>query len=292
MSKNKKPRGAFSEFNQPTETSRPGGKAPPSRPIRWDLVALFLLISIGGSYLVLAFRPKPSAPQFTYQILKRYPHDTNAFTQGLLMQGGFLWESTGRKGKSSFRKIDLEKNEIVKVVPVPDQFFAEGLTFLDGRFFQLTWQEGVCFVYDAEMNKVREFEYEGEGWGLTTDGNYLIMSDGSSVLRFLDPKTFEEEKRVLVRINGRRASVLNELEYVDGKILANVWMQDLVYEIDPETGTVTNQIDLAGLWPISERPQEGVLNGIAFNPATKKLLVTGKLAPEVWEIDVVPIKKR
>jgi glutamine cyclotransferase len=118
------------------------------------------------------------------------------------------------------------------------------------------------------------------------------MSDGSSVLRFLDPQTFEEKKRVLVRINGRRASVLNELEYVDGKIFANVWMQDLVYEIDPETGGVTNQIDLAGLWPISERPREGVLNGIAFDPDSKKLLVTGKLAPEIWEIDVVPIKKR
>lgn len=292
MSKNKKQRSAFSQLNQPTEPARSNVNPGAARPIRWDLIALFLLISIGGSYLVLAFRPKPGAPQFTFKVLKTYPHDSDAFTQGLLMHEGYLWESTGKKGKSSFRKIDLEKGEIIKSVKVDDQFFAEGLAFLDGEFFQLTWKDGVCFVYDSEMNKVREFRYEGEGWGLTTDGTHLILSDGSSVLRFLDPKTFEEKNRLLVRLNGRRAAVLNELEYVDGKIFANVWMQDLIYEIDPATGDVTNQIDLGGLWPAAERPEEGVLNGIAFNPQSQKLLVTGKLASKIWEVDIIPIKKK
>jgi glutaminyl-peptide cyclotransferase len=290
MAKSKHRRTSFRELNEPTDPKKPIPKSASARPIRWDLIALFLLISIGGSYLVMALR-KPMAPQFTYKVLKSYPHDPDAFTQGLMMHDGFLWESTGKKGKSSFRKIDLETGQLLQNVIVDDQYFAEGLAFLNDQFFQLTWQDEVCFVYDKSMKKVREFPYEGEGWGLTTDGVDLIMSDGSSALRFMDPETFKEKRRINVRVNGMRAGVLNELEYVGGKVFANVWMRDVIYEIDPQTGNVDRQIDLSGLWPVAERPEEGVLNGIAFNPKSKKLLVTGKLALKIWEIDVVPVKK-
>lgn len=291
MANSKKKRPSFKELNQPVEQKIQQPSPASARPIRWDLVALFLLISIGGSYLVLALR-KPVAPKFSYEILKTYPHDTDAFTQGLLMHDGFLWESTGKKGKSSFRKVDLDTGKVLESVKVDDRYFAEGLAYLNGQFFQLTWQDEVCFVYDESMKKVREFTYEGEGWGLTTDGVDLIMSDGSSALRFMDPQTFKEKRRVNVRVNGVRAGVLNELEYVGGKVFANLWSRDLnvMYEIDPKTGNVDRQIDLSGLWPLAERPQEGVLNGIAFNPKSKKLMVTGKLAPKIWEIDVVPVK--
>lgn len=290
MAKNKNQRTSANHLNQPTDPKKMSQAAGPTRPIRWDLIALFLLISIGGSYLVLALR-KPVAPQFTYEVLKSYPHDTEAFTQGLLMHDGFLWESTGKKGKSSFRKVDLETGQVLENVKVDDRYFAEGLAYLEGQFFQLTWQDNVCFVYNESMKKVREFPYDGEGWGLTTDGVDLILSDGSSALRFMDSETFKEKRRVNVRVNGVRAGVLNELEYVGGKVFANVWTRDVIYEIDPKTGNVERQIDLSGLWPIAARPAEGVLNGIAFNPKSKKLMVTGKLAPKIWEIDVVPVKK-
>ncbi len=261
-------------------------------PVRWDLIGLFLLISLGGSYLVLFLRTKPTTPQFTYEVLRTFPHDTTAFTQGLLIHDGFLWESTGKKGKSKFRKIILEAGEEIQSVDLDAKYFGEGLAWHNGHFYQITWQEHKCFVYNEQMEKVREFTYEGEGWGLTSDGTHLIMSDGSSILRFFDPETFEEKRRIPVRLGGFRAPVPNELEYIDGKIYANVWMRNLIYVIHPATGEVVHQIDLDGLWPQSERPEEGVLNGIAFNPKTKKILLTGKYAPKIWEIEVVPIKKR
>lgn len=255
--------------------------------MRWDLVAIFLAISIGGTYLAIAMKGNPMPPSYTFEVLNTYPHDNTAFTQGLVMHDGFLWESTGKKGSSSFRKVDLQTGEVLQQVNLDDNYFGEGLAYHDGLFYQLTWKDNVCLVYNEEMELVKKFDFQGEGWGLTSDGRHLILSDGTSALRYIDPETFEEVDRIHVRIGNRRVEVLNELEFVGGKIYANVWTQDYLYEIDPKTGLVTRVIDLAGLWPQRQRPTEGVLNGIAFNPATRKLLVTGKYAPSVWEIDLV-----
>lgn len=294
MSRKSNRRAPFSqgaEIPKPTKPMQPPADSM-RRPIRWELVALFLLISVGGSYLVIAFRSPPARPQFTVKEVVSYPHDKEAFTQGLLHHDGFLWEGTGKKGQSTFRKVELETGKVVESKKLPDDFFGEGLAFHEGKFYQLTWQNGVCLVYNEDMEKINELRYAGEGWGLTSDGTHLIMSDGTSMLRFMDPKTFEEKHRLLVRLRGFRTASLNELEYVGGKIFANVWMQNLIYEIDPKTGEVTKQIDLSGLWPNKERPKEGVLNGIAFNPKTRRMLLTGKYAPKIWEVEVVPIQQR
>jgi glutamine cyclotransferase len=290
----KKNRSSFPPASSVRESSRESRplqstiRAEDKRPMRWDLVAIFLAISIGGTYLAIATKGDKMPPRYSYKVLRTFPHDKTAFTQGLLLHDGFLWESTGRKGSSSFRKVELESGEVLQQVKLGDAYFGEGLAYHNGLFYQLTWRENVCFVYNEDMELVNQFPYEGEGWGLTSNGEHLIMSDGTSALRFLDPDTFQEVRRVNVRIGGRRVEVLNELEFVGPKLYANVWTQDYLYEIDPKTGAVTAIIDLSGLWPQSQRPNEGVLNGIAFNRKTEKLIVTGKYAPSLWEIQIVP----
>ncbi len=282
------PQNSSGSFSEPTAPI----KAMDKRPVRWDMVVLFLVISIGGTFLAIQMKGNQPTERLTFQVLRKFDHDQSAFTQGLVMHDGFLWESTGKKGKSSFRKVELETGKVLQQVDLDDQYFGEGMTWHDGLFYQLTWKENTCFVYDQEMKQVNQFHYEGEGWGLTSDGTHLIMSDGTSALRFLDPETFEEIKKVNVQLRNFRVSELNELEYAGGKIFANVWMQDFIYEIDPQTGNVTRVIDLAGLWPARDRPNEGVLNGIAINPENRKLLVTGKYAPYIWEIEVLPTSNR
>jgi glutamine cyclotransferase len=265
----------------PPVTAVPAGK----RPVRWDLIALFLTIAIGGTYLAIWLRPTNDAPRYTFRVLKTYPHDATAFTQGLVYDSGFLWESTGRYGQSTMRKTDLESGEVLNNVPLDNEYFGEGMTVLDDKFYQLTWKERTCFVYDRDLKVINTFKYSGEGWGLTTDGNYLIFSDGSREIKFLNPETFEQEKSIWVRQpSGAHVGQLNELEYYNGHIYANRYQSDLVYEIDPVTGDVTAIIDLQGLW--TDRPPDGVLNGIAINPKTRKMLVTGKLCPTIFEIDL------
>ncbi len=258
------------------------------RPIRWDLVALFLLISIGGTYMAIAMRPKSDAPRYTFEVIKKYPHDDTAFTQGLLMDDGFLWESTGRNGQSSIRKVDLETGEVLAKSDLADKYFGEGLAVFGDKFYQLTWRNNKAIVYDRDFNRLKELEYEGEGWGLTTNGKDLIFSNGSSELRFLDPETFEVRRSIRVRRGGLRVGQLNELEFFGGKVYANCYQTDFIYEIDPETGDVTAVIDLTGLWPMRERPADGVLNGIAINSETGNMLVTGKLCPTIYEIKLLP----
>jgi len=236
-------------------------------------------------------RPRPSVPRFSYKVFKTYEHDPAAFTQGLLMHDGFLWESTGRNGESSIRKIDLASGEILKQVPLEDECFGEGLVFHDGFFYQLTWKAGKAFVYDLDLNKVKEISYEGEGWGLASNGTDLILSDGSSNLKFLDPETFKVRRQIRVlRADGYPVGRLNELEFVDlqgGRIYANSYGDDLIYEIEQTNGDVTRLIELIGLWPKGERPKDGILNGIAVNPKTDKFLVTGKLCPTIYEVQFV-----
>ena len=258
------------------------------RPIRWDLVVLFLVISIGGTYLAIAMRPKTDAPRYTYELVKTYPHDGTAFTQGLVMDDGFLWESTGRNGESTIRKTNLETGEVLAKSDLDDKYFGEGLAVHGDKFYQLTWKGNKAFVYDRDFNKLKELEFEGQGWGLTSNGKDLIFSDGSSELTFLDPETFEVRRSIRVRRGGLRVGQLNELEFFGGKIYANCYQTDFIYEIDPETGEVTAVIDLTGLWPMRERPADGVLNGIAINPETKNMLVTGKLCPTIFEIKLLP----
>ena len=195
-------------------------------------------------------------PTYTYDVLKVWPHDRGAFTQGLLYLDGALLESTGLNGESSLRKVDLETGNSLKHVDVSPEYFAEGLALFGGKLFQLTWQDHKCFVYDLEtFQKEKEFTYEGEGWGLTTDGHWLIMSDGTDQIRFLDPATFQEKRRITVLAHGQPVNRLNELEYIKGEIFANVWGTDYVVRIDPATGRLLGVIDFTGLLAPEDRDQ-------------------------------------
>lgn len=225
-------------------------------------------------------------PTYTYEVVKVYPHDRGAFTQGLLYLNGILYESTGLNGMSTLRKVNLESGNVLQSIDVPADYFAEGLALQDGKLFQLTWQNNKCFVYDLDtFQKEKEFTYTGEGWGLTTDGQSLIMSDGTDQLRFLEPATFQEKRRITVLTNGRPLARLNELEYVKGEIFANVWTTDFVARIDPATGKLKGVIDFTGLLPPEDRAQNtDVLNGIAYDAAGDRLFVTGKFWPKLFEV--------
>ena len=233
---------------------------------------------------------KPAAdglvPQYGYEIVKTYPHDPDAYTQGLVFNEGKFLESTGRSGKSSLRDVELETGKVLKQVDVPTPYFAEGITLLKGKIYQLTWQHRTGFIYDAtSFNKLGEFKYEGEGWGLTNDGDSLILSDGSNQLRFLDPASFQVRKTISVSDKDIMVSRLNELEFVRGEIYANVWTEDRIARIDAKTGRVVGWIQLAGIMPRSElNDDEAVLNGIAYDQGQDRLFVTGKLWPKLFEI--------
>jgi len=231
------------------------------------------------------------APTDRCTIVKSYPHDPGAFTQGLEYLDGYLYEGTGLNGRSSIRKVQLETGKVLQQRAVAPQYFGEGITVWKTALIQLTWQSGVAFVYDRTTFAPRtEFRYRGEGWGLTHDGSSLIMSDGTSELRFLDPDTFAERRRVKVTEAGKPVVSLNELEYVKGDILANVWQSDLIVRIDPKTGKVISRLDLSGLMTVRERVTSNadVLNGIAYDAAHDRLFVTGKLWPKIFEIRVTP----
>lgn len=230
------------------------------------------------------------AALYTYEVVGAFPHDSRAFTQGLLFHDGKLLESTGLYGQSSLREVDLATGAVLRKWAVPRQYFAEGLALLDGKLFQLTWRENKALVYDLNADpkgflKVAEFTYTGEGWGLTTDGHWLIMSDGTSALRFLNPGTFAVDHTIQVLRNGMSQTNLNELEYVKGEIYANIWMTDWVARIDPASGTVTGMIDFSHLLPAADRTMRtDVLNGIAYDPAADRLFITGKNWPKLFEV--------
>ena len=232
--------------------------------------------------------PNVVVPNYGYQIVNIWPHDSNAFTQGLILVNGKLLESTGQEGRSSLRSVELETGKILKKVDVPEPYFAEGIAVLDGKVYQLTWQHHLGFIYDSQtFQRLGEFNYEGEGWGLTTDGKSLILSDGSSRLRFIDPSGFRVTKTINVLDGKTPVRELNELEFVQGEIYANVWHNDRIATIDPQTGHVTSWIDLTGLIPQDElQNPEAVLNGIAYDQVSNRLFVTGKLWPRLFEIKV------
>lgn len=233
--------------------------------------------------------PPAPVPTYGFQVVRSYPHDPRAFTQGLLVRNGFFYEGTGMPGQSSIRKVKIETGEVLQVKALAEPYFGEGIVEWKGAIVQLTWQHGIGFVYDADTFALRHsFNYRGEGWGLTHDGTRLIMSDGTAQLRFLNPDTLRESGRVTVRDARGPVLKLNELEYVKGEIFANVWGSDRIARIAPETGRVTGWIDLAGLLPASERGNADVLNGIAYDAAADRLFVTGKWWPRVFEIKIVP----
>ena len=228
--------------------------------------------------------PRGAAPVWRHEVVRAYPHDRDAFTQGLVFRDGALFESTGLNGKSSLRLVDLATGRVRRRVPVDRRYFAEGLAAWGPDLVQLTWETGIAFVYDRGTFKLlRTFTYQGEGWGLTDDGHQLVMSDGTSTLRFLDPMTFAVTRRVTVTDGRLAIDRLNELEVVDGLIFANVWLTDRVAIIDPADGHVVGWLDLADLVP-SGASGNAVLNGIAYDSREKRLFVTGKLWPTLYEI--------
>ena len=229
--------------------------------------------------------PAAALPIYGYTVVHSYPHDRDAFTQGLQYVDGVLYEGTGLNGRSSIRKTRFETGEVLQIHNLPEQYFGEGITIWNKELFQLTYQSGVALVYDAQSFALkRSFKYAGEGWGLTHDDNSLIMSDGSEYLRFLDPATFAERRRLRVTAAGKPLKNLNELEWVKGEIFANVWQTDYVARIDPASGRVTSYVDLRGLLTARESAAVDVLNGLAYDAAGDRLFVTGKLWPKVFEI--------
>lgn len=228
-------------------------------------------------------------PIYSYEVIHVWPHLRQAFTQGLTFHDGELLESTGLNGQSSLRKVDLETGHILKLVNVPSPYFAEGLAVLNGKVFQLTWQNQKGFIYDLKSFQLeREFVYEGEGWGLTTNGHQLIMSDGTSQIRFLDPNTLSEIRKITVSAYDQPINRLNELEFIKGEIYANVLRTNYVLRIDPVTGKVVGIIDFTGLLTEEDRSPTGssILNGIAYDATTERLFVTGKEWSKLFEVSL------
>lgn len=234
-------------------------------------------------------RPKPPV-RLDYKVVKEYPHDPDCYTQGLTFDQGKLFESGGQYGQSSLREVDLETGKPVRTHLVPAELFAEGMAIVGDKIYQLTYKEGQCLVYDKNKFEVLEsFRYQGEGWGLTYDGQHLWMSDGSADLRLLDPANFKEIKRVTVTDQGQPVRLLNELEWVDGVLYANIYLTDRIARIDPATGAVTGWLDLAGILDRNDLPAQSraeVLNGIAYEPTRHRLFVTGKYWPTLFEISL------
>ena len=219
------------------------------------------------------------------EVVARYPHDPNAFTQGLLIHDGKFYESTGQYGGSSVRRVQIETGRVEQRRDVDTRYFGEGLERVGDRLFQLTWKENTAFVYDIDnFSEIERFEYDGEGWGLTNDGELLIMSDGTPTLRFIDPADFSVERTVTVTDEGRPQVNLNELEYIDGEVWANIWLEDRIARIDPDDGRIVGWIDMSALYPAAARPNDAVVNGIAWDPESDRIFVTGKLWPAIFEV--------
>ena len=256
---------------------------------RRAVAALLLALAVAaGDSGIRGAAGLAAAPIYGFDVVHSYPHDPEAFTQGLVYRDGFLYESTGLNGRSSLRKVVLATGAVVQRRGVDKKYFAEGLTDFGNRLLQLTWSTNTGFVYDLQtFEPVATFSYPGEGWGLTHDGRRLIMSDGSASLRFLDPATRRELSRVVVRDGTRAIEELNELEFVKGQVYANVWLTDRIAMIDPDSGVVSGWIDLTGLHPRASSGDD-VLNGIAYDAAGDRLFVTGKLWPRLYEIRLRP----
>ncbi len=254
----------------------------------WPWVATAALCAVGlAAALVPGKKPQASA-SVSYRLAARHPHDPAAFTQGLVYLDGSLYESTGQYGESMLRMVEIATGRVLRKKALGREYFAEGLAERAGRLYQLTWREKTGFIYETrDFSRVGSFAYEGEGWGLAHDGRSLVMSDGSSTLAFLDPKTLKAVRRLPVLYRGIPVDRLNELEYVRGEIWANVWLTDRIARIDPATGFVTGWLDLSALYPQHDRtPEADVMNGLAFDEAENRLFVTGKYWPWLFELSL------
>jgi glutamine cyclotransferase len=241
-----------------------------------------------GACVVWALTQRAQPVNYGIKVVRTFPHDPQAYTQGLAFHEGCLYEGTGKYGESTLREVDLESGRVLRSHALDARLFGEGITPWKDRILQLTWKNETGIVYDqANFRELSRFAYDGEGWGITHDGTHLIVSDGSSTLRFLDPQTFRVVRRLLVLNRGRRLGNLNELEYIRGEIYANIWYQDYIVKISPRTGDVTGWIDLRGLLP-QRMNRDQVLNGIAYDEANDRLFVTGKNWPKLFQISLVP----
>jgi len=244
---------------------------------------------------VTAASAQTPLPIYGFTVKNSYPHDPKAFTQGLFFHDGHLYETTGRPGTSSLRKVDLGTGKVLQQHDMPNDVFGEGSTPVGSDIVALTWTSQVGYVFDAKTFKLKQtFKYVGEGWGLASDAKQLYMSDGSSFIRILEPKTYKELRRIQVRHAGKPIDKLNELEMVDGELFSNVWGTELILRIDPASGAVKGVINLEGLLPPAQRgtaDPDAVLNGIAWDAKRKRLFVTGKLWPKLYEIELVPQKR-
>jgi len=253
-----------------------------SSPSKFPALLLFLALVSCAPHSPAS----PEPPHYTYEIVNTFPHDRGAFTEGLVFLNGHLFESTGLNNQSTLREDDLATGNVLRQVPLSSEYFGEGLAILGSKAYQLTWQNHQGFVYDLPtFHLIKTFNYDGEGWGLTTDGHSLIMSDGTSQIRFLDPDTLAVQRTLTVTLRGQPVTQINELEYIKGEIYANVWQTNNVLRIDPKTGAVLGVIDFSGLLPAADRaPDTDVLNGIAYDSATDRLFVTGKKWPKLFEV--------
>jgi len=250
-------------------------------------VVAVLGLQVLGAVAQTAKAPQAKTPVYGYTVVNSYPHDPHAFTQGLIFRDGVLYESTGLNGQSTLRKVRLETGEVLQRQVVDARYFAEGMTDWGNRLIQLTYTTKIGFVYDISSFALqRTFDYTGQGWGLTHDSKRLIMSDGTPALRFLDPESLREIGRVIVKDGSKPIENLNELEWVKGEILANVWLTDRIAIISPESGRVTAWLDLAGIRGPVRSGTDDVLNGIAYDATRDRLFVTGKLWPRLFEIRI------
>ena len=249
---------------------------------------MYTIIGALLGFILLA----PPAPQYGFRVVKTYPHDRAAFTQGLEYRDGFLWEGTGLVGRSTLRKVKLETGQVLQSFDLPQPFFGEGITVLPQQVLQLTWQSQTGFVYDkTNFRVVKSFSYPGEGWGMTNDGKQVYMSDGTAQIRVWDPISLKEIRRINVSDMGKPITQLNELEFVHGEIWANVWQTDRLARISPADGRVLGWVDLTDILPKAERTNsDAVLNGVAYDAVTDRIFVTGKLWPKLFEIKVIPKK--
>jgi glutamine cyclotransferase len=256
------------------------------------LLSIAMLGIIGCSCLdsFLPIKPEPAVPQpipvYTYKVVNTFPHDRQAYTQGLAFENGILYEGTGGYGSSSIRKVDIELGRVLQEYKLPERYFGEGITLYKDTLIQLTWKSNTGFVYDKNSFKLlREFAYPTDGWGITHDGNRIIMSDGTSNLYFMDPESLKTIGSVVVHDENGPVNMLNEMEYIGGKIYANVWATDNIAIIDPDDGSITGWIDLSGLRGAgNNRNSRDVLNGIAYDAEAGRMFVTGKLWPQLFEI--------
>jgi glutaminyl-peptide cyclotransferase len=256
----------------------------------FNFLSILAVLGLTGTYNVAVAIEDAQVERYGYKIVQSYPHDSKAFTQGLFFDGGYLYESTGLYGTSTVRKVSIDDGKVQKLHRMSRRHFGEGSVGWNGKIYVLTWRQQTGFVIDQHSFRVeRQFYYRGEGWGLTHNGHALIMSDGTDKLRYLDPDSFNEIKEVSVTLDGNPVPRINELEWIEGEIFANVWQSDLILRIDPETGKVKGIIDLTGIIEDGIVPdrRNNVLNGIAYDPATKRLFVTGKNWPTLFEIELV-----